>query len=53
MFRQLVQDSKALFIAYASYGNYATTSFSIAVWAADRIKCAKQAELVLSFMCGG
>ena len=41
----LAQDSKALFIADASHGNYATTAFSIAAWAAARIECAKQAEL--------
>jgi hypothetical protein len=41
----LAQDSKALFIADNSHGNYATTALSIAAWAAARIECAKQAEL--------
>ena len=41
----LAQDSKALFVADNSHGNYATTSFSIAAWAAARLEAAKQAEL--------
>jgi hypothetical protein len=41
----LAQDSKALFIADNSHGNYATTSYSIAAWKAARLECMKQAEL--------
>jgi hypothetical protein len=41
----LAQDSKALFVADNSHGNYATTSYSIAAWKAARLECAKQAEL--------
>jgi hypothetical protein len=41
----LAQDSKALFVADNSHGNYATTALSIAAWAAVRIEAAKQTEL--------
>lgn len=41
----LAQDSKALFIADNSHGNYATTSYSITAWKAARLECVKQAEL--------
>jgi hypothetical protein len=41
----MAQDSKALFIADNSHGNYATTAYSIAAWKAARLECAKQAEL--------
>ncbi len=41
----LAQDSKALFIADNSHGNYATTAYSIAAWKAARLECMKAAEL--------
>ncbi len=41
----LAQDSKALFVADNSHGNYATTVYSIAAWKAARLECMKQAEL--------
>ncbi len=41
----MAQDSKALFVADNSHGNYATTSYSIAAWKAARLECMKQAEL--------
>jgi hypothetical protein len=41
----LAQDSKALFIADNSHGNYATTSYSVAAWKAARLECMKAAEL--------
>lgn len=41
----LAQDSKALFIADNSHGNYATTVYSIAAWKAARLECMKAAEL--------
>ncbi len=41
----LAQDSKALFVADNSHGNYATTVYAIAAWKAARLECMKQAEL--------
>jgi hypothetical protein len=41
----LAQDSKALFIADNSHGNYATTAYSWTAWKAARLECTKQAEL--------